>query len=124
MFVKITHQWLVLSQFHNRKKEQVTNDSNLLEKYSKEAESEIANLNKTIVALRTKIIMLTETLEGERARSEAIPVPPTVISQIANLNSTIERQKKEIKYYEEHVSESVIINKEKILPKPRRGGLR
>lgn len=124
MFVKITHRWLVLSQFHNRKKEQVTNDSNLLEKYSKEAESEIANLNKTIVALRTKIIMLTETLEGERARSEAIPVPPTVISQIANLNSTIERQKKEIKYYEEHVSESVIINKEKILPKPRRGGLR
>lgn len=124
MFVNITHQWLVLSQFHNRKKEQVTNDSNLLETYSKEAEREIANLNKTIVALRTKIIMLTETLEGERARSEAIPVPPTVISQIANLNSTIERQKKEIKYYEEHVSESVIINKEKILPKPRRGGLR
>ena len=124
MFVNITHQWLVLSQFHNRKKEQVTNDSNLLETYSKEAESEIANLNKTIVALRTKIIMLTETLEGERARSEAIPVPPTVITQIANLNSTIERQKKEIKYYEEHVSDSVIINKEKILPKPRRGGLR
>ncbi len=124
MFVNITHQWLVLSQFHNRKKEQVTNDLNLLETYSKEAESEIANLNKTLVALRTKIIMLTETLEGERARSEAIPVPPTIISQIANLTAKVERQKLEIKYYEEHVSDSVIINKEKIIPKPRRGGLR
>ncbi len=124
MFVNITHQWLVLSQFHNRKKEQVTNDLNLLETYSKEAESEIANLNKTLVALRTKIIMLTETLEGERARSNAIPVPPTIISQIANLTAKVERQKLEIKYYEEHVSDSVIINKEKIIPKPRRGGLR
>ena len=96
----------------------------MLETYSKEAESEIANLNKTLVALRTKIIMLTETLEGERARSEAIPVPPTIISQIANLTAKVERQKLEIKYYEEHVSDSVIINKEKIIPKPRRGGLR
>jgi len=97
---------------------------NLLESYSKNAEQEIANLNNTIVALRTKVIMLTETIEGERARAEAIPVPPTIITQIADLTSKIERQKLEIKYYEQHVSESVIINKEKIIPKPRRGGLR
>jgi len=124
MFANITHQWLELLQFHNRKKEQVTNDINLLEAYSKEAEREIANLNNTLVALRTKIIMLTETLEGERARAEAIPVPPTIIFQIANLTAKVERQKLEIEYYEEHASDSVIINKERIIPKPRRGGLR
>jgi len=98
-------------------------DDNLLDIYNKYTEAEIANLKKTIVALRTKIIILSETLEGERARAEAIPVPPTIISQVADLTAKVERQEIEIKYYENHASKSVIINKEKVIPKPRRGGL-
>jgi hypothetical protein len=101
----------------------VMGDDNLLDIYNKQTETEIANLNKTIVALRTKIIILTETLEGERARAEAIPVPPTIISQVADLTAKVERQEMEIKYYEKHVSKDIIINKEKVIPKPRRGGL-
>lgn len=101
------------------------NDENLLESYSKQAESEIAELNKTIVALRSKIIILTEALEGERARSEAIPVPPSVISQVASLQDTINKKQEEIDYYKKYVSESVIINKERKVPPVRKGsGLR
>lgn len=96
----------------------------ILGAYSKQAESEIAELNKIIVALRTKIIMLTETLEGERARAEAIPVPPPIISQIAEMTETIERQGKEIEYLKTHVDKSVIINKERKVPPTRKGGLR
>lgn len=99
-------------------------DETLLESYSKQAESEIAELNKIIVALRSKIVILSEALEGERARAESIPVPPSVISQVATLQDTINKKQEEIDYYKKYVSDSVIINKERIIPPTRRGGLR
>ncbi len=99
-------------------------DERLLESYSKQTESEIAELNKIIVALRSKIVMLTEALEGERARSELIPVPPSVISQVASMHEVINKKQEEIDYYKKYVSDSVIINKERIVPPTRKGGLR
>jgi predicted nucleic acid-binding Zn-ribbon protein len=96
----------------------------ILEAYSKQAENEIAELNKTIVALRTKIIMLNETIQGERELANAIPVPPSVISQIADLNAKVQSQSDIIEYLNTHVSDSVIINKERKYPPKRRGGLR
>ncbi len=68
--------------------------------------------------------MLTEALEGERARSELIPVPPSVISQVASMHEVINKKQEEIDYYKKYVSDSVIINKERIVPPTRKGGLR
>ena len=99
-------------------------DEKLLESYSKQTESEIAELNKIIVALRSKIVMLTEALEGERARSELIPVPPSVISQVASIQEVRNQKQEEIDYYKKYVSDFVIINKERKVPPTRKGGLR
>lgn len=60
---------------------------NILSLYSRQTESEISELNRTVVALRSKISMLSDELSFEKDRIKNLPVPPTVISQIADLNS-------------------------------------
>jgi len=59
----------------------------ILNLYSRQTEGEISELSRTIVALRSKVTILSDQLEEERDRIRNLPVPPTVISQIANLNS-------------------------------------
>lgn len=60
---------------------------NILNLYARQTEGEISELSKTIIALRSKVTLVTEQLESEKNRAKNIPIPPTVISQLANLKS-------------------------------------
>ena len=89
---------------------------------SEQSDDRIIELEKTISALRTKIVMLTEAIIGERELTENIPLPHTIISQIVDLERNILYKDKLIDYYEKallELDESVVINKDKIIM-PRR----
>lgn len=87
----------------------------VLNMYARQTEGEISELNRTIVALRTKITMLSDQLESERNRIKNLPVPPTVISQIANLNSENAKLDKQIKEKSYEFAEYKKLMIEKIL---------
>ena len=53
----------------------------ILTTYAEQTEKQIIDLNRTIVALRTRVAMLEKELE-ERNR---IPVPRTVVEQIVDM---------------------------------------
>lgn len=100
---------------------------NIVTNYSKQAESEITELNKTIVALRTKVVMLTDTIVSEREASESIPLPKSIISQVIDLERELAHKQKIIEYYEnciKEVDETIIINKDKIIPPRRRSAFK
>jgi len=100
---------------------------NIVTNYSRQAESEITELNKTIVALRTKVVMLTDTIVSEREMSESIPIPKSVVSQIIELERELTQKQKIIEYYENaiiEVDESIIINKDKIVTPRRRSAFK
>jgi hypothetical protein len=89
---------------------------------SEQSDDRVIELEKTISALRTKIVMLTEAIIGERELTENIPLPHTIISQIVDLERNILYKDKLIDYYEKallELDESVVINKDKIIM-PRR----
>lgn len=93
-------------------------NSYILDEYVKQSDQQVIDLNKLIIALRTRIAYLEKQIE-ER---EKIPVPKTVIMQIVQLQDKNNKLSEEVEYYKKHVPKHIIINKESKLP-TRRGGL-
>lgn len=92
----------------------------ILTAYAEQTEKQIIDLNRTIVALRTRTAVLEKELE-ERNR---IPVPRTVVEQIVDMERKIRKLEDDLKYYKNHVPTQVIINRESKNKPTRKGGLR
>jgi SMC interacting uncharacterized protein involved in chromosome segregation len=92
----------------------------ILDLYTRQTEGQITDLNNTIVALRTKVAYLEKQLE----EAQRIPVPKSVIRQIAEMEQQMRKMKSDLDYYMPHVPKQVIINRMNKNNKPsRRGGI-
>jgi len=80
---------------------------------------QIEELNKIIIDLRKQIVYLESQVDGY----EKVPMPRTVVDQIIQLKSENEKLRDDIKFYQKHVSPSVIINRENKKKPTRRGGI-
>jgi seryl-tRNA synthetase len=96
--------------------------------YEKQTEKQIIDLNKIIVALRTKIDYLEnknkelqEELQKEKNEREKIPVPKSIIYQIVDLKNEVKKLNDDLTYYKSYIPSQVIINREN-KNKPTRGG--
>jgi len=94
-------------------------DHEVLTTYAEQTEKQIIDLNRTIVALRSKVALLEKELE-ERNR---IPVPRLVQQQFVEQEAKIRKLEGDIKYYKNHVPTQVIINREKKEKPTRSGGI-
>lgn len=85
--------------------------------YMNQYSEQIKELNKQIVALRTKNALLQEQLdEFERA-----PVPTLVQNEIKKMINEINSLKNDLEYYKKHVPVQIIINRQE-KKKPTRTG--
>jgi hypothetical protein len=94
-------------------------DHEVLTTYAEQTEKQIIDLNRTIVALRSKIALLEKELE-ERNK---IPVPRTVVEQIVQQEAKIRKLEDDLKFYKNHVNPQIIINRENKEKPTRRGGI-
>ena len=94
-------------------------DHEILNTYAEQTEKQIIELNKIIVALRSKVAILEKELEAR----DKVPIPPSVVKQIMELEIKNQKQEELIKYYKKHVNPQVIINKENQEKPTRRGGI-
>jgi hypothetical protein len=94
-------------------------DNEVLTTYAQQTEQQIIDLNRTIVALRSKIALLEKELD-ERNK---IPVPPTIINQIIGQEAKIRKLEDDLKFYKNHVNPQIIINRENKSKPTRRGGI-
>jgi len=92
---------------------------NILGEYTKQSEQQIVELNKVIIALRTRISMLEKELKD----LENIPVPRTVINQVLELEQTNRKLRDDIKFYMPHIPENVKAKRRKEKAPTRKGGL-
>lgn len=102
------------------------NDGDVLNSYATQTEKQIIELNKVIVALRTKISLLenqNRNLEEEIEALNVIPLPKLVVKQIVEQQAIIQKLQSDLKYYKKHVPVQVIINKENKEKPTRRGGI-
>ena len=97
-----------------------TDAEEIKEIYAKHTDQQIIELNKTIVALRTKISYLEKRIE----EYEKVPVPRPIVEQIVHLEAKNKKLEKDIEYYKKFVPVQVIINKENKEQPTRRGGLK
>jgi rRNA-processing protein FCF1 len=88
--------------------------------YNEQRDHQISDLNTIIIAYRTRVSLLEKQLE-ER---EKVPVPQTVIKQIAELEVRNRKLLEELEYYKKFVPVQVIINRENKKQPTRRGGIR
>lgn len=91
----------------------------ILRIYNNQTERQIIELNKTIVALRSKITYLEKEIEA----ASKIPVPKTVIQQIIELEARNRKLQSDIDYYKKHLPVQVIINRENKEKSTRKGGI-
>ena len=94
-------------------------DNEILTTYAEQTEQQIIDLNRMVVALRSKISLLERELE-ERNK---IPVPKSVVNQIVQQEAKIRKLEGDIKYYKKHVPTQVIINRENKEKPTRSGGI-
>jgi histidine ammonia-lyase len=94
-------------------------DHEVLATYAQQTEQQIIDLNRTIVALRSKIALLEQELE-ERNK---IPVPRTVQMQFIEQEAKIRKLEDDLKFYKKHVNPQIIINRENKEKPARSGGL-
>jgi len=99
-------------------------DDVLIKLYDKQAQDEIIELNKMVTALKTKVISLTEIIDGERALAESIPLPQSIIKQVIELNREIDYKQRIIDYYESELDESIIINRKNLIRPPRKSAFK
>jgi hypothetical protein len=95
--------------------------------YSQQTEKEITLLNKTIIALRTKVGVLEEELKRERESREQIPLPKSIIKQILELEKKVKDLDEEVSFLQKYVPEEVLINRKSKnvnLPSRKGSGLR
>ena len=88
--------------------------------YDQQREEQIVMLNKIIVGLRTKIVMLEKEIKDR----ENTPVPSTVKKQFLEMELKIRKLEEDLAYYKKQVPKQVIINRENQNTPTRRGGLR
>ena len=93
---------------------------NILTEYTKQSEEQIIELNKVILALRTKISML----EKEIKEQENIPVPRTVINQVLELEMMNRKLQEELNFYMPHIPENAKAKRRNETKPTRKGGLR
>jgi len=96
-----------------RKAEEISN------LYEKSNTDQIAELNKIIIALKTKVAYLERQIE----EYERVPIPKPIVEQIVQLEAKNRRLEHDIAYYKNHVQPQVIINKENKVKPTRRGGV-
>lgn len=94
-------------------------DHEIATTYAQQTEQQIIDLNRTIVAMRSKIALL----ENEIREREKIPVPRTVLQQIVEQEQKIRKLENDLAYYKKHVNPQVIINRENKEKPTRRGGI-
>lgn len=94
-------------------------DSDVLNAYAHETENQIVELNRTIVALRSKISLL----ERELQERDKIPIPKPVLKQFVELEAKVRKLEGDIKYYKKYVPINVIINRENKEKPTRSGGI-
>jgi len=94
-------------------------DNEILTTYAHQTEKQIIELNRTIVALRSKIALLEKELE-ERNK---IPIPRLVQQQFIEQEAKIKKLESDINYYKKYVAPQVIINRESKTKSTRRGGI-
>lgn len=97
-----------------------TDAENILTEYTKASEEQINELNKVILALRTKISIL----EKEIKEQENIPVPRTVIHQVLELEMKNRKLQEDLNFYMPHIPENVKAKRRKEKEPTRKGGLR
>ena len=95
-------------------------DHEILTTYAQETENQIIDLNRTIVALRSKIAFLEKELE----QKEKIPVPKSVVKQFAEMEHKIRKLEEDLAYFKKYVPKQILINKENKEKPTRSGGLR
>jgi seryl-tRNA synthetase len=98
--------------------------------YEKQTEKQIIDLNKIIVALRTKIDYLEnknkelqEELQKEKNEREKIPVPKSIIYQIVDLKNEIKKLNDDLIYYKSYIPAQIVLNRENKNKPTRSGGL-
>ena len=94
-------------------------DNDILTTYAHQTEQQIIELNRTIVALKSKIVLLERELE-ERNK---IPIPRLVQQQFIEQEAKIRKLESDLEYYKKHVAPKVIINRESKTKSTRRGGI-
>lgn len=97
-----------------------TDAEHIIGEYTKQSEQQIVELNKVIIALRTKISIL----ENELKELENIPVPKTVINQVLELEMKNRKLQEELKFYMPHIPENVKSKRRNEKEPTRKGGLR
>jgi len=97
-----------------------TDAEHIIGEYTKQSEQQIVELNKVIIALRTKISIL----ENELKELENIPVPKTVINQVLELEIKNRKLQEELKFYMPHIPENVKLKRRNEKEPTRKGGLR
>ena len=94
-------------------------DNEVLTTYAQQTEQQIIDLNRTIVALRSRIALLEKELE-ERNR---IPIPRLVQQQFIEQEAKIRKLESDLAFYKKHVNPQIIINRENKEKPTRRGGI-
>lgn len=94
-------------------------DNEILTTYAHQTEQQIIDLNRTIVALRSRVALLEQELQ----QRDQIPVPKSVVNQIVQQEAKIRKLEGDIKYYKKHVPTQVIINRENKEKPTRSGGI-
>jgi hypothetical protein len=92
----------------------------ILTLHAQQTEQQIIELNRTIVALRSKVAFLEKDIE-ERER---IPVPRSVLKQILEMEHKIRKLEEENSLFRKHVPKRILINRENTEKPTRKGGLR
>lgn len=83
-----------------------------------ELNEEVFRLRKENLDLKNALIVTNTTLKD----LEEIPVPPSVIKQVIQLEAENRKLKDDLGYYKKHVDKRVLINRENDKP-VRKGGI-
>jgi hypothetical protein len=94
-------------------------DNEILTTYAQQTEQQIIDLNRTIVALRSRIALLEKELE-ERNK---IPIPRLVQQQFIEQEAKIRKLEGDLAFYKNHVNPQIIINRENKVKPTRQGGI-
>lgn len=89
-------------------------------------QKKILELNEEVFRLRKENLdlknALIETRKGLKDLEE-IPVPPSVIQQVIQLEAENRKLKDDLGYYKKHVERHVVINRENKAQPVRKGGI-